>query len=113
MRTVLSTVLACAIVMGVFAPAFLSAQTSGLGSLIPDKAVLLEQARKLVTQLTSLKQDPNLALADKAKVDALLPQATAVNSELAQPQVEPNRLARLAGQLGDLQKQVSALKGGG
>ena len=37
--------------------------------------------------------------------------ATAVNTELAKPQVEPSRLAQLAGQLGDLEKQVGTLKG--
>jgi len=34
-----------------------------------------------------------------------------LNSELAKPQ-PPSRFAELAGQLGDLQKQVSALKAG-
>jgi hypothetical protein len=39
--------------------------------------------------------------------------ANAVSSELAKPQTQPSRLAQLASQLGDLQKQVGALKGGG
>lgn len=32
-------------------------------------------------------------------------------TDLAKPQVEPSRLTQLAGQLGDLQKQVGSLKG--
>jgi len=113
MRTLWSTVLAWILVMGVLVPASLHAQVPGLGSMIPDKSMLLEQAKSLLTQLTALKQDPKLPAADKAKVDTLIPQATSLNSELAKPQVEPSRLAKLASQLGDLQKQVIALKGGG
>ena len=86
-------------------------QIPGASSVIPDKAQLLEQAKKLVADLTAIKQDPKLAPADKGKVDTLLPRATAVNTELAKPQVEPSRLTQLAGQLGDLQKQAGALKG--
>jgi hypothetical protein len=97
----------------VLAPTLSLAQIPGVGSLPTslDKAQLLEQAKKLVADLTSMKENPNLAPADKGKVDALLPKATSVNNELAKPQVEPNRLPQLAGQLGDLQKQVGALKG--
>jgi hypothetical protein len=91
------------------------AQIPGIGSLpssmIPDKAALLEQGKKIVADLVALKQDPKLPAADKGKVDALLPKANALNTELAKPQVEPSRLTQLAGQLGDLQKQVGALKG--
>jgi hypothetical protein len=86
-------------------------QIPGVGSMLPDKAQLLEQAQKLVADLTSMKSSGKLGAADTAKVDSLLPKATAVNTELAKPQVEPSRLAQLAGQLGDLQKQVGALKG--
>jgi len=94
-------------------PAVILAQTQipGIGSMLPDKAQLLEQAQKLVTDLTSMKSSGKLGAADTAKVDSLLPKATAVNTELAKPQVEPSRLTQLAGQLGDLQKQVGALKG--
>jgi hypothetical protein len=94
------------------APAPAPAQIPGVGSLSLDKTALLDQAKKLVAELTAMKQDPKLTPADKGKVDTLLPQATAVNTELAKPQVEPSRLTQLAGQLGDLQKQVGALKGG-
>ena len=79
--------------------------------MIPGKEALLEQAKKLVSDLTAMKQDPTLPAADKSKVDSLLPKATAVNTELAKPEVEPSRLTQLAGQLGDLQKQAGALKG--
>ena len=81
------------------------------GSKPEQYAQLLEQAKKLVADLTAIKQDPKLAPADKGKVDTLLPRATAVNTELAKPQVEPSRLTQLAAQLGDLQKQAGALKG--
>jgi hypothetical protein len=86
-------------------------QVPGVGSMLPGKAQLLEQAQKLVADLTSMKSSGKLGAADTAKVDSLLPKATAVNTELAKPQVEPTRLAQLAGQLGDLEKQVGALKG--
>ena len=86
-------------------------QIPSVGSMLPDKTQLLEQAQKLVTDLTSMKSSGKLGAADTAKVDSLLPKATALNTELAKPQVEPSRLTQLAGQLGDLQKQVAALKG--
>ena len=91
----------------------LHAQVPGLGSMIPDKSALLEQAKNLLAQLTALKQDPKRPAADKAKVDTLIPQATSLNSELAKPQLEPSHLAKRASQRGDLQKQIAALKGGG
>ena len=105
------TACACALVMSALAPASLCAQMPSIGSMIPDKAALLEQAKKLVAELVAMKQNPKLAPAEKGKVDALLPQATQLNAELAKPQ-PPSRFAELAGQLGDLQKQVGALKAG-
>jgi hypothetical protein len=86
-------------------------QIPGVGSMVPDKASLLEQGKKLVADLTSMKSSGKLSAADNAKVDSLLPKANAVNTELAKPEVEPSKLAKLAGQLADLQKQTSALKG--
>ena len=88
-----------------------SAQLPSVGSLIPDKATLLEQGKKLLADLTAMKQDPKVPAADKTKVDAMIPKATAVNTELAKPQVEPSKLTQLATQLGDLQKQYAALRG--
>jgi len=113
MRMVRLTLLACALATGVLTPVTVRAQIPGVSSLIPDKATLLEQAKKLLAELTAMKQDPKLPATDKSKVDALIPQATNLNSELAKPQTEPSRLAQLAGQLGDLQKQLAVLKGGG
>ena len=103
----------CVIITCAMMPAVTLAQMQipGVGSMLPDKAQLLEQAQKLVSDVTSMKSSGKLGAADTAKVDSLLPKATAVNNELAKPQVEPSRLAQLAGQLGDLQKQVGALKG--
>ena len=103
-------VAALVIVAMIPAGAFAQIQIPGLGSL--DKGQLLEQAKKLVADLTSMKSSGKLGAADTAKVDTMLPKATAVNTELAKPQVEPSRLTQLAGQLGDLQKQYNSLKGG-
>lgn len=105
------TVMVWAMVACAVMPAVALAQIPGLGSMIPDKAQLLEQAQKLVADLTSMKSSGKLGAADTAKVDALLPKATAVNSELAKPQVETSRLPQLASQLSDLQKQTASLKG--
>ena len=86
--------------------------TSALPSAsLPTKDGLLQQAKGMVTDLTAMKSSGKLGAADTAKVDSLLPKATALNTELAKPQVEPSRLTQLAGQLGDLEKQVAALKG--
>lgn len=115
MKMVWSTVLAAVLLAAALTPASVYAQIPGVGSLpssiIPDKAALLEQAKKLLADLTAMKQDPKLPAADKSKVDTMIPKATAVNTELAKPQVEPSRLTQLAGQLGDLQKQYASLKG--
>jgi hypothetical protein len=115
MKTLWSPVLVAALLAAVLVPATVCAQIPGVGSLpssmIPDKATLLEQGKKLLADLTAMKQDPKVPAADKTKVDSMIPKATAVNSELAKPQVETSRLAQLAGQLGDLQKQYAALKG--
>ncbi|HWP76734.1 MAG TPA: hypothetical protein VNU03_19590 [Methylomirabilota bacterium] len=103
--------MAWAVIACVLAPAVALAQLPSIGSMLPDKAQLLEQAQKLVTELTAMKSSGKLGAADASKVDSLLPKATAVNTELAKPQVPPSRLAQLAGQLGDLQKQAGALQG--
>src|SRR5262249_38441083 len=103
----------CVIIVCAMMPAVTLAQMQvpAVGWMLPDKAQLSEQAQKFVSDLTSMKSSGKLGAADTAKVDSLLPKATAVNNELAKPQVEPSRLAQLAGQLGDLQKQAGALKG--
>lgn len=106
-------VLSCALLAWTLMATPASAQIPGLGSLPTslDKGALLEQAKQLVADLTAMKQNPSLSPADKGKVDSLLPKANSLNAELAKPQVEPNRLTQLAGQLGDLQKPVGSLKG--
>ena len=107
-----TAVLVWAMAVCAMLPAVTLAQIPSVGSMLPDKAKLLEQAGKLVADLTSMKSSGKLTATDSAKVNTMLPKATAVNTELAKPQVEPSRLTQLAGQLGDLQKQYSALKGG-
>jgi hypothetical protein len=115
MNKLWSPVLVAALLVAALTPATVCAQIPGIGSLpssmFPDKAVLLEQGKKLLADLTAMKQDPKLPAADKTKVDSLIPKTTAVNTELAKPQVEPSRLTQLAGQLGDLQKQYASLTG--
>ena len=92
-------------------PVLAQMQVPGVGSMLPDKTMLLEQGKKLVADLTSMKSSGKLSAADSAKVDSMLPKANALNTELAKPQVEPSKLTKLASQLGDLQKQTNALKG--
>ena len=111
MKMVWSSVLVAALLAAALVPATVSAQIPGVSSLIPDKATLLEQGKKLLADLTAMKQDPKVSAADKTKVDSMIPKATAVNTELAKPQVEPSRLTQLATQLGDLQKQYASLRG--
>jgi hypothetical protein len=111
MKMVWSPVLVAALLAVALIPATVDAQLPGVSSLIPDKATLLEQGKKLLADLTAMKQDPKVSAADKTKVDSMIPKATAVNTELAKPQVEPSRLTQLATQLGDLQKQYASLRG--
>ena len=110
----LKTTLAMLLMAVAMAPAEGGAQMPGVGSLpssvIPDKAALLEQGKKIMADLVAMKQDPKLPAADKAKVDTLIPKAQTVNTELAKPQVETSKLTQLAGQVTDLQKQVAAIK---
>jgi polyhydroxyalkanoate synthesis regulator phasin len=103
-------VLAAVLIAVTLAPMAAGAQIPSVSSLIPDKAALLEQGKKIVADLLTLKQDPKLPAADRSKVDALLPKANAVNAELAKPQVETSKLTQLASQVTDLQKQVAAIK---
>jgi len=110
MKKLWSTAFAAALIAVTLTAVSVRAQIPGVSSLIPDKAALLEQGKKLLAELMEMKQDPKVSAADKSKVDKLIPQATAVNTELAKPQVEPSKLTKLAGQLGDLQKQVAAIK---
>jgi len=110
----IKTMLTMLLMAAVMSPAEGTAQMPGVGSLpssmIPDKAALLEQGKKILADLMTMKQDPKLPAADKAKVDALIPKAQTVNTELAKPQVETSKLTQLASQVTDLQKQVTAIK---
>jgi hypothetical protein len=92
-------------------PVLAQMQVPGVSSMLPDKTMLLEQGKKLVADLTSMKSSGKLSAADSKQVDSMLPKANALNTELAKPQVEPSKLTKLASQLGDLQKQASALQG--
>ena len=100
--------IACAMTIS---PALAQMQVPGVSSMLPDKTMLLEQGKKLVADLTSMKSSGKLDAADTQKVDSMLPKANALNTDLAKPQLEPSKLTQLAGQLGDLQKQAGALQG--
>lgn len=80
-----------------------------MGSLSKDG--LLQQAKGLVSDLTSMKSSGKLAPAQMTQADELLPKATSVTSELERPQLDAGRLPQLAADLNDLQKQVGVLKG--
>ena len=113
MRSVWLVAFAVASITAPLAPVPVQAQIPGMSSLVPDKAALLEQGKKLLAELTAMKQDPKVSAEDKGKIDKMIPRATSVNTELAKPNVEPAKLTQLAGQLGDLQKQLGAIKGMG
>lgn len=72
---------------------------------------LLQQAKGLLSELTSMKTSGKLAPAQVTQVDDLLPKATSMTSELEKPQVDAARLPQLASDLNDLQKQVGVLRG--
>lgn len=75
------------------------------------KDTLLDQAKAMVTDLTSMKSSGKLAPEQVTQADNLLPKATSLTSELEKPQVDAASLPKLATDLSDLQKQVGALKG--
>ena len=89
-------------------------QMPGTGSLptsLPSKDSLLEQAKGMVSDLTSMKSSGKLDAAQTKQVDGMLPKAQSLTSELEKPQVPPNKLTQLASSLSDLQKQLATLKG--
>jgi hypothetical protein len=88
--------IACAMTIS---PALAQMQVPGVSSMLPDKTMLLEQGKKLVADLTSMKSSGKLDAADTQKVDSMLPKANALNTELAKPQLEPSKLTQLAGAL--------------
>jgi hypothetical protein len=89
-------------------------QMPGTGSLptsMPSKDSLLEQAKGMVSDLTSMKSSGKLDAAQTKQVDGMLPKAQSLTSELEKPQVPPSKLTQLASSLSDLQKQLATLKG--
>ena len=95
-----------------------SAQLGGASIQMPpglsaglSKDALLEQAKSMVGDLTSMKGSGKLGPAQMQQVDTLLPKAQSLTGELEQPQLDAARLPALAGNLNDLQKQVGVLKG--
>ena len=109
-----TNILAALLMALALGPTEAAAQMPGVGSLpsslLPDKAALLEQGKKILADLVAMKADPKLPAADKSKVEALIPKAQSVNTELAKPQVETSKLTQLASQVTELQKQVAAIK---
>jgi hypothetical protein len=89
-------------------------QGPGTGSIptsLPSKDSLLQQAKGMVSDLTSMKSSGKLDAAQTKQVDGMLPKAQSLTSELEKPQVPPNKLTQLASSLSDLQKQLATLKG--
>ncbi len=89
-------------------------QVPGTGSVptaMPSKDSLLQQAKGMVSDLTSMKSSGKLDAAQTKQVDGMLPKAQSLTSELEKPQVPPSKLTQLASSLSDLQKQLATLKG--
>lgn len=88
-------------------------QVPGTGSLptgMLSKDALLQQAKGLVGDLTSMKSSGKLDAAQTKQVDGMLPKAQSLASELEKPQVPPSKLTQLASSLSDLQKQLATLQ---
>ena len=89
-------------------------QVPGTGSLptgMLSKDTLLQQAKGMVSDLTSMKSSGKLDAAQTKQVDGMLPQAQSLTSELEKPQIPTSKLTQLAGSLSDLQKQMATLQG--
>src|SRR5262249_37726616 len=108
----LATSLAVTPMAGAQMPGGVQGPGAGKGAVpsIPSKSDLLSQAKQMVSDLTSMKSSGKLTADQAGKVDAMLPKANALSTELEKPQIETTRLGQLAKDLGDLQKQLSALK---
>ena len=88
-------------------------QVPGMGSLptgMLSKDTLLQQAKGMVSDLTSMKSSGKLDAAQTKQVDGMLPKAQSLTSELEKPQVPPSKLTQLASSLTDLQKQMATLQ---
>ena len=89
-------------------------QVPGTGSLptgMFSKDALLEQAKGMVSDLTSMKSSGKLDAAQMKQVDGMLPKAQSLTSELEKPPLPPSKLTQLGSSLSDLQKDLTALKG--
>ena len=89
-------------------------QVPGTGSIptsLPSKDTLLQQAKGMVSDLTSMKSSGKLDAAQAKQVDGMLPKAQSLTSELEKPQIPTSKLTQLAGSLSDLQKQMATLQG--
>jgi len=89
-------------------------QVPGTGSLptgLLSKDTLLQQAKGMVSDLTSMKTSGKLDAAQVKQVDTMLPKAQSLTSELEKPQVPTSKLTQLASSLSDLQKDLATLKG--
>jgi len=88
-------------------------QVPGTGSLptsMLSKDTLLQQAKGMVSDLTSMKSSGKLDAAQAKQVDGMLPKAQSLTSELEKPQVPTSKLTQLASSLSDLQKQLATLQ---
>jgi hypothetical protein len=111
MNRTIVTVLILAVALATSSVASAQVQVPGAGKMaMPSKDDLLSQAKQMVTDLTSMKSSGKLTTDQAGKVDAMLPKANAMTTELAKPQVETSKLAQYAKDLGDMQKQLTALK---
>jgi hypothetical protein len=94
---------------GVQVPQVPSTGSVPTGTLSKD--ALLQQAKGMVSDLTSMKSSGKLDAAQTKQVDGMLPKAQSLTTELEKPQVPPSKLQQLASTLSDLEKQVATLKG--
>jgi len=88
-------------------------QVPGTGSLptgMLSKDTLLQQAKGMVSDLTSMKSSGKLDAAQAKQVDGMLPKAQSLTSELEKPQVPASKWTQLASSLSDLQKQMATLQ---
>ena len=77
---------------------------------VPSKDALLQQAKGMVSDLTTMKSSGKLMPAQVQQVDTLLPKATALTTDLQKPQIPTSKLAEYATTVKDLQQQVGTLK---
>ena len=77
---------------------------------VPTKDALLQQAKGMVSDLTSMKNSGKLLPAQAQQVDSLLPKATALTNDLQKPQIPTSKLTEYVTALKDLQQQIGTLK---